>query len=144
MKSDKPASGIGRPHVAQPNDEETEALREAREEQKDQAAIDARKSVDSNKVASMLGGTWYITDHTWPYFRSDDRQMSVTEFYPDLNIAIDKFFNFGPHEERLTKEKKRLLNANGIRYAYLEPMKSLGDIGPDLEDQIEIVKKSVK
>jgi len=139
---DKPAAAIGKPSSARPDDIESEALQDMREEAVAQAAIDAKKAAHANKVADMLSATYFVTDYTWPFLRSADRQMAVTEFYPELNVAVDKFYYFGAHEEGLVKDKKRLLNENGIKYVFLNASKSLGDIGPEIDEQSNVgVKK---
>lgn len=112
--------------------ERAEALRDVSESATRQAELEARNTAKANKVASLLGGTYYIQEKTWPFLTHQGRQLSVTEFYPELNVAIDKFYHVDEWELALTDAKKNALKLNGIKYAFLTPDKSLADLEAEL------------
>ena len=112
--------------------EQYEALTDVREKAARQADLDGRNDAKSNKVASLLGGTYYIQEKTWPFLTHQGRQLSVSEFYPELNVAIDKFYHMDEWELALVESKKVTLKSNGIKYAFLTPEKSLADLEVEL------------
>jgi hypothetical protein len=109
-----------------------ETLREVQEHASRKADLDSRNQAALNKVAALLGANYYILDKTWPFLVFNGRQATVGEFYPELNIAIDKFFHMDEWELSIVEFKKEELKKNGIKYAFLTPQKSLADIEPDL------------
>lgn len=110
-----------------------EALREVQEAAVRKEELDRRNQARTNKVAALIEGRVYVTDKTWPFLVWQGRQLSVSEFYLEKNVAIDKFYHVGEWELAIVEFKKKVLAENGIRYAYLTPERSLADLEADLE-----------
>lgn len=130
--NDKPAAKVLTPGKGMSADG-AEALRDVQEHAARQAELEQRNQVKLNKVAELLGGSYYITEKIWPFLVWQGRPLSVSEFYPESNIAIDKFFHMDEWELALVDFKKKALKEHGIKYAFLTPQKSLADVLPDLE-----------
>lgn len=125
------------PSAATVSPSDIESLREMQETQVAQQKLDNKKQVELGKVAAMLGATVKVTDWTFPFLHLNDRQLSVSEWYPDLSIVVDKFFHFGQEEEVIVDFKKKAFRAqrvNGkeVRYAYLTPEMELYDLAAQL------------
>ncbi len=129
---EKPAAKVLTPGVGS-SPEGTEALQEVMENASRKYELDARNQAKANKVAALLGGTYYVQEETWPFLVWQGRQWSVSEFYPESKIAIDKFYRMEELDQQLVAFKKKTLKEHGIRYAYLTPDKSLADLEADLE-----------
>lgn len=141
--SARPFSSMSQPREQpSPNSEESEALREAEEMNAANEKIDQQKNKAANKVAVILGASYYITQWTATWLRNDEAQMTVSEMYPQKGIALDKFYSFGPSQQAEVELKKRLLNAHGIKYLYLTPEKDLASLLPELEAQAHIETKA--
>jgi len=115
-----------------------EELEAAQKRAEDQARIDSIKQVRRNKFAEMIDQKIYITEWTHPclFNKESNRQMTVSEFYPKLNLALDKFFHFDEWELSLTNIKRESLNKAGFKYVFLTPDKDFADILADLETQV--------
>lgn len=129
---ERPAAKMVTPGQTGMTPDGEEALREVQEHAARQEEINAKNQVKANKVAALIGGKGYVTDKTWPFLIYQGRQISVSEFYFENNIAIDKFFYAGDWELAIVEFKKRVLGENGIRYAYLTPDKKLADLEIEL------------
>jgi hypothetical protein len=130
----KPFATMAKPKAS--SKEDLQESNDDRELSRQRAEIEAKSIRNTNKVAALLtGAEYFITDFTWPELGFNDTQYSVSEYYPELKIAIDKFYSLDDPELKFVGEKKKRLNKIGIKYAYLDPTKRLADIEPDLEDQ---------
>jgi hypothetical protein len=123
--SRKPAAAMSQPipaGEASAHDDANDEIERIQAKARLQAQQDAR----ANKVAAMLEATHFIYEYSgswsdpWDWFFDGERQMSVSEYYPALKVAVDKFPYIGDHEKRLIALKKKLLKAHGIKYGYLD------------------------
>ncbi len=138
-------SGTQKPAAAEakgraPIDKETLSdIQTDQELAQQKAKIEARRKRTFSKVATLLGQEEYIYNWTHPCLFMDARgtQTEVSEFYPKLNVAIDKFYHVDDHERALTDFKREALKAVGIKYAYLTPEIDLADIADDLGIKIK-------
>ena len=140
-------SGRNRPiaSYAEQRPQSQEDLRELHEQQKradDQARIEAIKQKQRSKLAEMLKQKIFIREWTHPCLLIPGivQQLSVSEFYPDLKLAVDKFMVYDDHEIKLTEHKKKRLNEWGFKYVVLTPDKDLSDILPEIEAQEALVR----
>jgi hypothetical protein len=128
----KPAAELVTPGSAPiaPSDQET--LRESAERQNAEAKAAARKQKQLGKVAQFLNAKVMVTDRTFPFLTFKTVQLSVSEWYPQLNVAVDKFFQMEDvrHDEIAFKQAQ--FRANGIQYAYLTPEMDLVDLADQL------------
>jgi hypothetical protein len=85
----------------------------------------------------MLKQKVFIQEWTHPcLFQPEwNRQASVSEFYPEINLAVDKFYHKDDHEMRLAEFKKKALNEAGFLYVCLTPDKDFADALVEIEMQ---------
>ncbi len=132
--TNRPKAQMVPPKAAAPPDQYAQADdQETLERIRRQNELDQRDVAKANKVARILDQKYYITDWTHPCLFLNGVQTSVTEYYPEIKVAIDKFYHVGAWEQKITDMKKALLKKEGIRYAFLTPEKTLADIEADLE-----------
>lgn len=99
-----------------------------------------KKDADLGKVAHLLGTKIKVTGYTFPFLTFDGNQLSVSEWFPELNIVVDKFYEeLTPRMAREVAFKQKAFANNEfmgkkIQYGYLDPTMDLHD----LADQIEI------
>lgn len=129
----KPAAKMADARITAPNPLAQADDQETVERIQRQAELDSRNSVKMNKVAKTLDQSYYIQEWTHPCLLIDGRQATVSEYYPEIKVAIDKFYHVGEWEKKITDFKKVALKEQGIKYAYLTPDKTLADIEADLE-----------
>jgi hypothetical protein len=55
------------------------------------------------------------------------KKLFIDRYYPELKIAIDKFYTISDLDNGFIDLKKRLLNQNGIRYVTLTPTVSFDE-----------------
>jgi len=130
-----PAAAMSKKKKIEASSLQAEAQQEAAEVAADTAKIEAKKKSNEDKIAQLLGAQYFITDHAWPFLRSGAGALTVSRFYPEINVAIDTFSHVGDHELRLIEIKKKALNEHGIKYAWLDWTKQSADIVPELESQ---------
>lgn len=107
---------------------QTPAQKEATERQKDREQVNALSEKEQRRgrrrhmdpLTETLKCTSYYHDMRWPWLKMEVGGMvyplSITRFYHEKNIAID----IGPQKEFVAKEKKKLCDEKGIKYACCE------------------------
>lgn len=133
----EPASAMSKPSKRQPpaNSAQAEDAREEKELQAAQGQIAARRKAQHDPIADLLGATYFVTDWAWPFLRWGPGALTVSRWYPEINVAIDTFNYVGDHEKRLIEHKRKTLNENHIKYAWLDWSKKTSDLVPELEAQ---------
>lgn len=109
------------------------------EQQDADEAREKRPSVPviSDKLAQFMNDPVYVTGFTWPGLYVKDpagfmRQLYVSQFFPNRNVAVDKFY---PHDEVpdwAVAKKREVLTGLGIKYVVLLPTTKLADIQAEL------------
>jgi len=121
IQADRPAAAIGIP-----NSEEQELASRRME-------LDRRNVAKMNKVAQMLSDTThYITDWTHPCLNNKGEQLNVTEYFPEIKVAVDKFYSVDQCDPTVIAFKANALKKNGIRYGHLTPERGLADLCVEL------------
>lgn len=117
--------------------EQAESMSEEQRRAQDQARIDALKAVNRNKFARIMGARVVISQWTHPCLIHPvfKRQFSVTEFYPNENLAVDKFYSSDEWEIGLSQFKRKSLNNVGVKYVCLTPDKDMADAFAEIEQQ---------
>ena len=137
-------SGVER---AMEDQDAAERLVEQQEAIKAQRAK-ALKEGRTDKIAKVLNQKRYVTDRTWQFLTvtigGKSYQLSVSQFFFDIDVAVDKFYDMAEYEAGHTALKQKLLNANGIKYVALNPTKRLADIEVELEAQDKVKKPAVE
>jgi hypothetical protein len=122
-KASKPAAALVEPDKLTP-DQEVEHRRNE---------LEARNVFKQNKVAQVLSECrYYIEGQSFPFLIYRGTPMSVSEYYPEKKIAIDKFYHVDEWEKAITDFKLKVFKENGIKYAFLTPEKSLADLYVEL------------
>jgi hypothetical protein len=130
---DRPISIMKSPVPIDQRPEQVEASKELTEEQQRRTELDRRNVVKGNRVAQLLGSVkYYVTNQRFPFLVQNGMPLSVTEYYPDLKVAVDKFMNFSDWTQAETDYKSQIFKKHGIKYAFLHPRKSLGDMAREL------------
>lgn len=134
----KVASEMIPPVSTRMNLSDEESLKEVQESSQEQEKLKRKRDREMGKVAAMLSATVMITDWTFPFLAVGNKQLSVSEWYPDLGFAVDKFFQFGEPEQRIVEFKQKAfegkeINGKSIKYGYLSPYMSLSDLAEQLE-----------
>lgn len=87
----------------------------------------ARKKVEvqelgrADKVAKKVG-SYYITNASFSFLRTQDGfTMSVGQYYPEIKVALDKFYLWNEREIKEAALKEKLFKDSGIEYIYLNP-----------------------
>jgi len=132
MPSLNPAAIMSAPDSRPMSTEDQEHLQDVIDTQVRREELDRRNIAKSNKVAKMLTADFYITDKTFPFLTWNGTQLSVTEYYPNEKIAIDKFFFSQKFDMREIEFKKKKFDENGIKYGFLTPEKKLSDLAEEL------------
>lgn len=123
----EPGKGITR--------DDMETFREQQKIAEDKARIDSILQKSRSKLAEILNAKVFIREWTHPCLFNKDLnyQFSVSEFYPEHKIAIDKFYQYDEFQMRMSAFKKKALNKNGFSYALATPDRDMADIMADLE-----------
>lgn len=134
----RPAAAVGRNN--RPIDkEQMDDLKNEQELARQKAKIAARRERRFSRVAQLLDQQSYITSWTHPCLFMPERnvQTEVSEYFPAIKVAIDKFYHMGDLEQSLCDFKKKALAKEGIKYAFLTPQINLADIADDLGVKIK-------
>jgi hypothetical protein len=129
----KPASATVEPGSRPLNKESQEALFEAQELNIRRAELDRRNAARSNKVAQFLKANYYITDKAFPWLVYKGERLSVTEYYPEIRVAIDKYYEEADFKPEVCNAKRLIFHKHKIHYAFLKPGKQLVEIEKELE-----------
>ncbi len=129
------AATLSKPKRRHTSSAQAEDAREDAELATAQAKTAERKQSNEDKIAKLLGATYYITDFAWPFLRWGGGALPVSRFYPEIKVAIDTFERVTDHEKKLIDIKRKELNAHGIKYAWLDWTKQTSDLVPELEAQ---------
>lgn len=126
------------PNVGHASPSDLESLTEMRDVFAAKEKFDQKRSSELGKVGQMLGASVKVSDWTFPFLTFQDRQLSVSEWYPELLIVVDKFFSFGPDEEKIVAFKqgafkKNMVSGKSVQYGYLTPSMDLSDLAGQLE-----------
>lgn len=130
--SQKPAATLAEPGSAKLSQADLETVKETHEYHIQQQQLKAKRDKEMGKVAAMLGAAVMITDKTFPFLTMNGRQLSVSEWYPGLSIAVDKFFVWEKEKESEVEFKAKLFAQNKIRYGFLSPTMELYDLAKQL------------
>lgn len=131
-----PASAMSRPkRRPAPSSAQAEDAREEAELATAQAKTAERKQSNEDKIAKLLGATYYVTEYAWPFLRYGGGALTVSRFYPEIKVAIDTFERVTDHEKKMIEMKRTALNEHGIKYAWLDWTKQTSDLVPELEAQ---------
>jgi hypothetical protein len=129
-----PASAMKAPRQAQDEQDRLAQLEESERLEKKTVKVQPK-----GKVADLLGAAYVITDWSFTYLVKMEGknmvQMRVSEWYPTLKVAIDKFYTTETYLEGDVELKKKLFSENGIRYTALGPRNSLMEGIADIESQ---------
>lgn len=113
-----------------------------RKEAGEAARAKAKREAKTDKIAKVLGTKVYTTDKTWPFLKREvagrEYQLSVSHYYMEINVAVDKFYTDEDYRTGNSDLKKKLLNANGIKYVALHPGNSLADMEAELDAQEKV------
>lgn len=103
---------------------------EAQEEASDRARKGLREFGRTNKVAEFLGQRFWKTDKTWPslWWKVGGWQSRVEMYFPDLNLAVDRFLRPTSMDRQEAAFKATALKALGVRYIPLFPENKLKDL----------------
>lgn len=112
--------------------EDQEQIQEETDRQMRREELRRRDIVKGNKVAQMLSATYFITDKTFPFLTYKGRQLSVSEYYPDEKIAVDKFYFSEKIDPKEIEFKREMFKENGFKYGFLSPDKKLADLADEL------------
>lgn len=109
---------------------EAQDMSEARENKTGLAAV-------SDKVAQLLGDPVYITQYTWTALFVKDpaghmRQLYVSQYFPNRNVAVDKFYDESEIWEWAVDAKRKALKALDVKYVVLRPSTKLSDVAAEL------------
>ena len=100
------------------------------------------REAKTDKIAAVLAQPVYAVDYSWPFLRDtrggQDRRLSVSLFFPKIKAAVDKFYSMQDFKDGQVELKRRLLNANGVRYTFLHPERKLAEAEVDLEEQAKV------
>jgi len=129
----KAASATVEPRANLEKTSAREALLEAQELAYRSEELNRRNAARSNKVALFLQASYYITDQAFAFLVFKGERLTVSEYYPEIKVAVDKFYEETEYDKDICTEKKKLFKKHGIRYAFLKPGKSLSDLEKDLE-----------
>jgi hypothetical protein len=111
------------------NEVEVELNRDEAERVAQMKKLEARKLQREDKVAKAVGAKYYITNASFPFLLTvGGFTMSVSQYYPDLKLAVDKFYEWNAQEIKEAAIKEKLFEGSGIRYVYLNPSKRLEDV----------------
>jgi hypothetical protein len=130
-----PAAAMSRPRRRAQSSAQAEDAREDAELAAADAKSAQRRQSNEDKVAKLLGATYFVTDYAWPFLRYMGGALTVSRFYPEIKVAIDTFERITDHEKKMIEMKRTELNAHGIKYAWLDWTKQTSDIVPELEAQ---------
>ena len=99
----------------------------------EKAGIDAYNERHRDKIGKFLGHEHFLPWQSFAHVK--DRRgdvVTVTRFYPVLNIALDIFPKIiGPLCD-IVEERRQLLKAAGIRYGALDYGMALDDLIPQV------------
>lgn len=115
------------PQEQRDNAEEAELLTRRQE-------LENRNQRNQNRVAALLSkASFWVTNWTHPCLFIDGYQTSITEYYPDIKLALDKFYDMRDFSQKLCDRKKERLAKFDIQYVYLTPEKKLSDLSSELK-----------
>lgn len=141
----RPESKMVKPKRApDPSSQEAEARQEQAEYAVDQQKIEQRKKEQEDQVGTLLGSKYFIQQWTDPILLDTDRniQMTVSRFYPEVNVAMDIYPFIGPDEKRDIELKRKIFSENPathagikikVRYGALSYSDPLANLMPQLE-----------
>jgi len=91
----------------------------------------------TEKVATLLSDPVYVTDFTWPSLYAEApggrmRQLFVSLFFPNKNVAVDKFYSMDEVEPWTVEYKRAALDKLGVKYVALYPTTKWADIAAGL------------
>jgi hypothetical protein len=109
-------------------DGDDELDRDAAEIATAQKKIEGTRLRNEDKMAKKLG-TYYITNASFPFLVTKSGfTMSVSQYYPAMKLAVDKFYNWNSTEIKEAEFKEKAFTGSGIKYVYLNPNKRLEDV----------------
>jgi hypothetical protein len=129
----KAAAATVEPRLRPEKSGSREALIEAQELASRKEELDRRNSIRSNRVAQFLQASYCITDQAFAFLIFKGERLTVSEFYPEIMVAVDKFYDDSEFDQEVCDAKKKLFKKHRIRYAFLKPGKRLADLETDLE-----------
>ena len=122
--STKPASGQA---GLNQNTEEMERRKAAEQ-------LEKRRITNINKVAKMLGDVKYVIEnHSFAFLVFKGTPLSVSEYYPEIKVAVDKFHDMADFDKAVVEFKRKLFEKHKIRYGHLTPERSLADLHEELK-----------
>lgn len=111
----------------------TEQTQEESEKRAAAARLERSKITNTNKVARMLTGvTYMIENHSFPFLVFKGNPLMVSEYYPELRIAVDKFMEYSDSDKMVVAFKRQQFKKNKIKYGHLTPERSLADLHEEL------------
>jgi len=130
-----PMSRMKQPRSIAPQYEPKDAI--ARQDAEEAAEKRPAIAPTGDKVAQLLSDPVYVTDYTWPSLYVEGpggrmRQLFVTQFFPNKNVAVDKFYSMDEVEPWTVDIKRAALDKIGIRYVALYPTTKLADVAAGL------------
>lgn len=99
----------------------------------DLARIDAWNKDRRDKIGEFLKAGAVRFNETWAHLRDrSGRTITVSKFYPALNVAVDVFPSIGSTEEIEIADKRRIFAKVGVRYGALDYSMELAELIPQV------------
>lgn len=126
--STKPREVYVESRPAAPQD--AEAAADALEEHESRTAIETLRRSQRDTVAEFLGERFWLADKTWPclWWQKAGIQLSVSMYFPRLNLAVDKFPRPTDMQRLEAEFKASRLGVQGVKYKALFPESRLADL----------------
>lgn len=108
----------------------TEEDLEAAEEAADVERIRQKAAHGANKISAFLGEKFFRVNRTWPflYWKLAGRQMSVEIYFPNLNLAVDRFMDGSSERRQEAAFKTSAFKEHGVKYKALFRENSINEL----------------